>query len=225
MMVKDKRLDFRVIGRGWPRKSQLLLLHAGQLEGNTQTHLSITSRHYSTHASVTQTIIREVPGGEPLGHVPLPLTAAVPKHWWRRPSAFSLPAVRSQSTLRRQVSCLLYAQFIEKSDTEANGPKLWLTKPNAGLCRGDFGNAVLCRSRYFFLVVCSYPTGMRKVIYCLPTRGRKSDAIKSQHINGEKQWMSSNYSESRHRKGNKWEKKEPTCSLKSQLRWPLVQQG
>lgn len=27
-----------------------------------------------------QTIIREVLGGEPVGHVPLPLTAAVPKH-------------------------------------------------------------------------------------------------------------------------------------------------
>lgn len=27
-----------------------------------------------------QTIIREVRGGEPLGHVPLPFTAALPKH-------------------------------------------------------------------------------------------------------------------------------------------------
>lgn len=55
--------------------------------------------------------------------------------------------------------------------------------------------------------------------------GRKSDAIKSSHINREKQWMNSNYSESRHRKENKWEKKQPTCNPKSQLRWPLVQQG
>lgn len=213
-----------VIGRGWPRKSQLLLLHAGQLEGYTQTHLS-TSRHYSTHAFLTQAIIRDVLGGEPLGHVPLSLTAAVPKHQWRHPSAFSLSVVRSQSTLKWQVSHLLYAQLIEKSDTGAKGPKLWLTKCNGGPCRGDFGNAILCRTRYFFLVMCSYPTGMRKVIYCLPAGGRKSDVIESQHINGEKQCINSNYSESRHRKGNKREKEEPTCNPKSQLRWPLVQQG
>lgn len=76
---EGQRLDVRVVGRGVTKK-----IPAADPYRSTGRLHSVSPRNYLqaliNPCFVKQAIIREMLGGEPLGHVPLQLTAAAPKH-------------------------------------------------------------------------------------------------------------------------------------------------